>query len=98
MYIYTAHLINPLLFSNPEPLLSRKRITRELMAVRIMSLTRSMGFSCPYCMAPNEVEIDEITDVGQVQVLDCQVCCQPIELRVFQQGDDIDLEATCENE
>ena len=43
-----------------------------------MSLTRSMGFSCPYCMAPNDVEIDEINDVGQVQVLDCQVCCQPI--------------------
>ncbi|GFD89365.1 hypothetical protein KUL152_15910 [Tenacibaculum sp. KUL152] len=63
-----------------------------------MSLTRAMGFSCPYCMAPNDVEIDEINDVGQVQVLDCQVCCQPIELNVYQHGDELQLEATREND
>lgn len=63
-----------------------------------MSLTRAMGFSCPYCMASNDVEIDEINDVGQVQVLDCQVCCQPIELTVFQHGDEIELEAIREND
>lgn len=63
-----------------------------------MSLTRAMGFSCPYCMAPNDVEIDEMYDVGQVQVLDCQVCCQPIELSVYQHGDDISIEAEREND
>jgi hypothetical protein len=49
-------------------------------------------------MAPNDVEIDEINDVGQVQVLDCQVCCQPIELNVYQHGDELQLEATREND
>lgn len=63
-----------------------------------MSLTRAMDFSCPYCMAPNDVEIDEINDVGQTLVLDCQVCCQPIELRVFQHGEDIEIEAEREND
>lgn len=63
-----------------------------------MSLTRAMRFSCPYCMASNDVEIDEINDVGQVQVLDCQVCCQPIELAVYQHGDEIELEAIREND
>ncbi len=63
-----------------------------------MSLTRAMGFSCPYCMAPNDVEIDEMNDVGQIQVLDCQVCRQPIELNVYQYGDDLELEATREND
>ncbi len=63
-----------------------------------MSLTRAMAFSCPYCMAPNDVEIDEINDIGQVQVLDCQVCCQPIELSVFQQGENLHVEAKREND
>jgi hypothetical protein len=49
-------------------------------------------------MAPNEVEIDEMYDVGQVQVLDCQVCCQPIELKVYQHGDELELEAIREND
>ena len=49
-------------------------------------------------MAPNDVEIDEINDVGQVQVLDCQVCCQPIELATYQYGDDIQIEAEREND
>ncbi len=63
-----------------------------------MSLTRAMGFSCPYCMAPNDAEIDEINDVGQVQVLDCQVCCQPIELSVYQFNEDIEIEVQREND
>jgi hypothetical protein len=49
-------------------------------------------------MAPNDVEIDEINDVGQVQVLDCQVCCQPIELTAYQHDDDIQIEAEREND
>ncbi|NDV92465.1 CPXCG motif-containing cysteine-rich protein [Alteromonas sp. 345S023] len=63
-----------------------------------MSLTKSMGFSCPYCMAPNDIEVDEINDVDQVQVVDCQVCCQPIELGVYQQGDELTINAEREND
>lgn len=62
-----------------------------------MSLTRPMEFSCPYCMAVNDVDIDEVNDVGQVQVVDCQVCCQPIELSVYSQDDDLNIIAEQEN-
>ncbi|NMH60809.1 CPXCG motif-containing cysteine-rich protein [Alteromonas ponticola] len=62
-----------------------------------MSLTRPMSFSCPYCMAPNDVEVDEMNDIGQTQVLDCQVCCQPIELSIFADGDTLSLSAEREN-
>ena len=63
-----------------------------------MSLTQPMTFECPYCMAPNDVEIDEMNDVGQQQVLDCQICCQPIELHVSRDGDALSLQANCEND
>jgi hypothetical protein len=49
-------------------------------------------------MAPNDIEVDEINDVGQVQVVDCQVCCQPIELGVYQQGDELTINAEREND
>lgn len=49
-----------------------------------MSLSYEAEFSCPYCMAPNALEIDAINDVGQAQIADCQVCCQPIELTVLE--------------
>ena len=49
-----------------------------------MSLTDEASFSCPYCMAPNALEIDAGNDVGQHQIVDCQVCCQPIEIVVHE--------------
>ncbi|MDN7124881.1 CPXCG motif-containing cysteine-rich protein [Pseudidiomarina terrestris] len=49
-----------------------------------MSLTHEAEFSCPYCMAPNSIEIDAMHDIGQQQIVDCQVCCQPIEIMVTQ--------------
>ncbi len=63
-----------------------------------MSLTRAMSFSCPYCMAPNDFEVDEVNDVGQVQVTDCQICCQPIEITVSGSGDDLEIYAEREND
>ncbi|WP_100657911.1 CPXCG motif-containing cysteine-rich protein [Alteromonas flava] len=45
-----------------------------------MSLTDAAQFECPYCMAYNDLEIDQQNDIGQQQVVDCQICCQPIEL------------------
>lgn len=47
-----------------------------------MSLTQEAEFSCPYCMSPNSIEIDPVNDVSQQQIVDCQVCCQPIEVRI----------------
>jgi len=47
-----------------------------------MSLTSEAEFSCPYCMALNSLEVDAINDIGQQQIVDCQICCQPIEVQV----------------
>ncbi|RDV24895.1 CPXCG motif-containing cysteine-rich protein [Alteromonas aestuariivivens] len=63
-----------------------------------MSLTRPMLFDCPYCMAHNEVEVDEMNDLGQAQIVDCQVCCQPIELSVVAQEDRITIVASREDD
>ncbi|AXR05041.1 CPXCG motif-containing cysteine-rich protein [Salinimonas sediminis] len=63
-----------------------------------MSLTTPASFSCPYCMEPNVVEIDEINDIGHMQVLDCQVCCQPIEMTVHGQGEELSVEVNREND
>ncbi len=63
-----------------------------------MSLTHPMTFECPYCMVPNDVEVDEVNDVGQEQVLDCQICCQPIVLSVYRDGDELALQASREND
>ncbi len=48
-----------------------------------MSLTQSSSFECPYCMVINELEIDEQNDIDQNQIVDCQICCQPIEITVL---------------
>ena len=47
-----------------------------------MSLTSIAKFSCPYCMEINDLEIDPQNDIGQQQIVDCQVCCSPIEILV----------------
>jgi transcription elongation factor Elf1 len=47
-----------------------------------MSFSQEAEFSCPYCMTMNSIEIDPVNDVGQQQIVDCQICCQPIEIRV----------------
>lgn len=62
-----------------------------------MSLTTPKLFHCPYCMEPNEVEIDEQNDINVMQVLDCQVCCQPIEMTVYNDGDNLTVQVEQEN-
>ncbi|WP_100642577.1 CPXCG motif-containing cysteine-rich protein [Alteromonas facilis] len=47
-----------------------------------MSLTDAAQFECPYCMVINDLEIDPHNDINQQQVVDCQICCQPIEIEV----------------
>ena len=63
-----------------------------------MSLTESSVFECPYCMVINDVEIDAVNDIDQIQVVDCQICCQPIELHVWQGDSGIVIDARQENE
>lgn len=47
-----------------------------------MSLSHEAEFSCPYCMTMNSIEIDPVNDIGEQQIVDCQICCQPIEILV----------------
>jgi hypothetical protein len=37
------------------------------------------GFACPCCGEPNDLFIDP-EERGQVVVMDCRVCCRPIEI------------------
>lgn len=63
-----------------------------------MSLTTATRFECPYCMAYNDLEIDEVNDVGQQQIVDCQICCQPIELTVYDDGEHLVVDARRDDE
>ncbi len=46
-----------------------------------MDPSESAHVDCPYCGEPLEITIDP--SVGQQDDLeDCQVCCQPIQLRI----------------
>ncbi|MEG3765573.1 CPXCG motif-containing cysteine-rich protein [Alteromonas sp. 14N.309.X.WAT.G.H12] len=63
-----------------------------------MSLTRTLLFHCPYCMEPNEVEVDELNDIDVMQIIDCQVCCQPIEMTITGDRDHMTAQVKQENE
>ncbi|MBE1301929.1 MAG: CPXCG motif-containing cysteine-rich protein [Alteromonadaceae bacterium] len=49
-----------------------------------MSLSEAESFSCPYCMVINDIEVDLSHDINQTQIVDCQICCQPIEVQVIE--------------
>ena len=63
-----------------------------------MSLTDADTFSCPYCMVLNDLEIDIANDIGQQQIVDCQICCAPIELLVLDNGFGIEIIAKRDDE
>ena len=51
-----------------------------------MSLSYAQTFECPYCMTINDIEIDQDNDIGQQQIVDCQICCSPIEVLITDNG------------
>lgn len=63
-----------------------------------MSLTDATTFECPYCMTYNDLEIDPDNDIGQQQIVDCQICCSPIELTVLDTGFGIEIIAKRDDE
>jgi transcription elongation factor Elf1 len=63
-----------------------------------MSLTDAEQFSCPYCMTMNDLEIDQANDIGQMQIVDCQICCQPIEIVVYENVDGFEVIAKRDDE
>jgi uncharacterized Zn finger protein len=48
--------------------------------------------SCPYCGEPLTFVVDESGGRTQSYVEDCQVCCQPIQVRAHIDPDNVDLE------
>lgn len=63
-----------------------------------MSLSRAERFECPYCMTINDIEIDETNDINQQQIVDCQICCSPIEVLVLDNGYGLEIIAKRDDE
>lgn len=57
-----------------------------------MSLTQEIAFGCPYCMAPNSLDVDPIHDIEQQFIVDCQICCQPIEMTVSEEAGELHIQ------
>jgi hypothetical protein len=49
-------------------------------------------------MAYNDLEIDQQNDIGQQQIVDCQICCQPIELTILDNGFGLEIIAKRDDE
>jgi hypothetical protein len=50
-------------------------------------------------MVINDIEIDEENDLNQQQIVDCQICCSPIEIYVTGGfGEKFNIIATTDNE
>jgi hypothetical protein len=54
-----------------------------------MSIEQFESFSCPYCGETNELLVDVSGGPAQEFVVDCEVCCAPIAVRLTIRGDEI---------
>jgi len=54
-----------------------------------MSLEQNENFLCPYCGETNELLVDVSGGPHQEFVVDCEVCCAPIVVRLTIRGEDI---------
>ncbi len=63
-----------------------------------MSLTDATTFECPYCMTINDLEVDQMYDIDQTQIVDCQICCQPIVVTITNDNGELTVQANVENE
>ncbi len=63
-----------------------------------MSLSYAQTFECPYCMTINDIEIDQDNDIGQQQIVDCQICCSPIEVLIHDSGFGLEIIAKRDDE
>jgi hypothetical protein len=54
-----------------------------------MPLEQFDNFSCPYCGETNELLVDISGGAHQEFVVDCEVCCAPIVVRLQIRGEDI---------
>ena len=64
-----------------------------------MSLEQNEGFFCPYCGENNGLSVDISGGPNQQFVLDCEICCAPILVRVKVRGGlVVSIDAQRENE
>jgi hypothetical protein len=64
-----------------------------------MALEQYENFLCPYCGESNELLVDVSGGPHQEFVVDCEVCCAPITVRLQLRGEDIiALDVQKENE
>ena len=64
-----------------------------------MSLEKYEEFLCPYCGESNELLIDISGGTHQEFVVDCEVCCAPILVKLIVQGGNlVSLDVQQENE
>jgi len=49
-------------------------------------------------MTINDIEIDEANDIGQEQIVDCQICCAPIEVSIIENGFGLEIIAKRDDE
>jgi len=54
-----------------------------------MSLSQNEEFCCPYCGESNALLVDFSGGSRQEFVVDCEVCCAPIVIRLELRGDEI---------
>jgi len=52
-----------------------------------MSVELNKEFFCPFCGEANELMVDISEGPTQEFVVDCEVCCDPIVIRIKLQGD-----------
>ena len=67
------------------------------MIVVVPLLTETVSIQCPYCGESIEIVIDA-SIAQQNYIEDCSVCCRPIELSVNIAGEEILVNAKCDDE
>ena len=64
-----------------------------------MSIEQNEEFICPYCGETNSLAVDISGGRHQEFVVDCEICCAPIMVRLSLEGDEIvSLDVHAENE
>jgi len=56
--------------------------TQLILGGTTMNLEEDYFFQCPYCSADIWVKIDQTGGRKQTFMQDCEVCCQPIDIRL----------------
>ena len=64
-----------------------------------MDLLRTHDLNCPYCGEVIQVVVDCSNSIhSQEYIEDCQICCRPINISITIEGENVQLQATHENE